>query len=300
MPKPLQIIVYPVFAILTFFLFVLMLFPVDSIKARLISAAEQGLGGRYNVEIRDMSMSPFSGVGMEKVVVTQKGGDKLAVLKLEQATVDISIMPLLWGSVQVDFDVDVDGGSLTGEMIQSGGALQIDADMKNFNVAGIPYLEINYGIPLSSNIDGTIDMEIFPQAPLRNNGSIKLAFKNLKLGESNIKGVFPLPSLLLAAPEGKSDLDVVMNRGNIEVRSFKLKGGDLDIALDGKITLAQKVSNFRINLRGKVGFSKKVEEELPILAMVEKQKGEDGLYPIKITGRLNKPKIEVGDFKLPF
>ena len=111
--------------------------------------------------------------------------------------------------------------------------------------------------------------------------------------------ILPLPALNLATPQGRSTVDIVMNRGSIEIRSMNLKGGDLDLGIGGKIYLAQRVNNFRFNLRGKLGFGEKIAEAIPLLMIIEKQKGPDGLYPVTITGQVRKPNIRIGDFRVP-
>jgi len=299
MPVPLRILIYPLFAIASFLIFFLLLFPFDSIKGRIEMEAERGLGGKYNVQIEDLSMALISGVELKKITIKEKSGEHQLLMKVDEAEIHVSLLPLIWGSVRISFDLVVDGGSLDGSVAQSGGEYKIQMDITKLNLAAFPLLKANYGVSLSSDINGKIDMEVFPAAPLRNNGSIFLDLKSLKLAESNIMGLFPLPPLDLAGPKGKSKVDLVMNRGNIEIRSLDIKGGDLDLGIGGKIYLAQRVSNFRFNLRGKLGFSEKAAAELPMLAIIEQQKAEDGLYPIAISGRLKKPNIKVGDFNIP-
>lgn len=299
MPVALRIVVYPLFAIVTFLIFVVMLFPFESVKTRIEMEAERGLGGEYDVLIQELSMAPLSGVSMEKVTVRKRGTEEDPMLKLDTVELHFEILPLLWGSLRVSFDLDIGKSALVGRIARAGSELQVKVDLDKLNIADFPILKQLYGVDLSSDIDGDIDMEIYPTTPLKNNGSVILNIKSLKLGESNIMDVFPMPAITLAAAKGKSNVDMVMNRGNIEIREMDLRGGDLDLDLGGKVFLAQRVSNFRFNLKGKLGFSDRLADELPALAIISQQQGEDGLYPISITGRLNKPSIKVGDFKLP-
>lgn len=299
MPVVMRIIIYPLFAILTFLIFFVMLFPIESVKTRMELEAERSLGGDYDVQIQDLSMAPISGVSLDNVTVRKRGADQEPVLKLDEADLHFDIMPLLWGSLRVAFDMDVGKSKMTGKIARDGSDIQVKFDATKFNIADFPILKQLYGVDLSSDIDADIDMEIFPTTPLKNNGSIVLNIKALKMGESNIMNVFPLPAMTLAEASGKSSVDMVMNRGNIEIRKMDLRGGDLDLGMDGKVFLAQRVANFRLNLKGKFGFSERLAKELPALAIISQQQGEDGLYPISVTGRLNQPSIKVGDFKVP-
>ena len=142
-------------------------------------------------------------------------------------------------------------------------------------------------------------MEIYPSNPSRNNGSIKLKIDKLQTEAGTIKEFIELPALTLAAPEGKSQIDLVMNRGSMEIQAMELKGGDLTIDMGGKVYFTQRVRNFRFNIRGKLGLGPKIIEAIPLIASMKKYKGEDGLYPVSVTGQMHRPNIRIGKFRVP-
>lgn len=301
MPTALRIIVYPIFAIVCFFIFFLLLFPFDSVKVRIEVEAEKGLGAQYDVRIGEMSLAPLTGVSMQNVQIVEKGGKRQSLFKLDSAKIHVDVLPLIWGAIKLGYDLKSDGGRMYGRLSRSGDQINIEADLKNVNAAVVPWTKVKWGVGLSSDIDGKIDMELFPRAPLSNNGSIQLQIQNLKLDKVDIKGILTLPAVSLATPEGKSKVDVRMNRGSVEIRSLDLKGGDATLGLGGKIYLAQRVSNFRFNIRGKMGFSEEIGKEIPFLDLpfIQKQKDPDGFYPITMTGQIRRPNIRVGSFKVP-
>ncbi len=299
MPTALRIIIYPIFALLSFIVFFVMLFPFESIKGRIETEVERGLGGQYEVKIKELAMAPLTGVAIDNVVVSEKRGKREPVFTLDKATVHVDILPLIWGALKVGYDLRSTGGRIYGRLERSGDQMKVEATLKDLNLAAVPLLKTKWGVGLSSDVDGTVDLELYPRAPLRNNGTIQLKIPKLKVGESNIMNMMTLPPMDLAAAKGQSQVDIIMNRGSIEIRSFDLKGGDLTLALGGKVYLAQRVSNFRFNIRGKLGFNDKVMKAIPLLMVVEKQKGPDGLYPLTVTGQIRKPNIRVGDFRIP-
>jgi len=87
--------------------------------------------------------------------------------------------------------------------------------------------------------------------------------------------------------------------GNFEVKGMQLAGGDISLDSNGKIYGARSIDNYRFNLRGNLKVSQEVADKLQILSLVEKQKTADGAYPFTITGRVTKPSIRIGEFKLP-
>ena len=103
----------------------------------------------------------------------------------------------------------------------------------------------------------------------------------------------------LAQPGGNSKVDVQVNRGNFQVRTFQLAGGDLEFETNGKIYGARRADNYRFNLKGSFKVAPELAQKLQILSLVEKQKAADGSYPFTITGRVSKPSIRIGEFKLP-
>lgn len=299
MPMVVRIIVYPIFAVGSFLIFCAFLFPFDSIRTRIETEAEKGLGGQYEVQISKMSLAPLTGLALKQVTVKEKSGSRMTVLKVDGAEVHFELLPLIWGAVRLGFDLESAESRVKGRFAQSGPQLNVQVDIEDLNVAQFPMLEAKWGLALESKIDGKVDVEIYPASPLKNNGSIQLAVDKLAMKKSDIKGLFPLPAMTFAAPQGKSTVDIVMNRGSVEVRSLNLGGGDFTANLGGKVYLAQRVDNFRFNIRGKLGVSEKLIKELPILMILEKQKGTDGLYPITVTGQVRQPNIRIGDFKIP-
>lgn len=299
MPVVARLIVYPIFAAFMFFIFFVFLFPFESIKGRIETQVEQGLGGNYQVEIGDLSPALFTGISLDKVVVGEKKQQGAPVLTLDHATLRFDILPFLWGDMRFRFNIDSKGGEMDGKVSVADERMRIESEIDAFDLALFPIIVAKSGLVVKSNIEGKVDVEVYPKSPLRNNGSIQLKIHALQLEKSNLMGVLSLPAMEWAGKGSPSRVDVVMNRGNIEVRAFTLQGKDADLNLGGKVYLAQRIDNFRFNLRGKLGIAETVSVDLPFLMIVEKQKGPDGKYPMTITGQLGNPSVRVGDFRLP-
>lgn len=300
MPTVFRIILYPLTGLVFFFIFFFILFPFDSIKSRVEAQVEQGLGGQYEVTIGELSPAFLTGIELDAIEIRSRGpaAEGLAA-RLDNAIFRFQLLPLLWGNKKVKFVIASKGGELAGRLAAVDDLVQVRAELENFDLSKWPLLVEPLGLKLTSQVDAEVDMELYPRAPLRNNGSLKLAIAELKMDRSSLQGLFTLPAMELASKGSKSKLDIVMHRGTIEIRELTLKGNDVDLTMSGKIYLAQRLENYRFNLRGKLGFSDAAGKELPFLVIVEKERGADGLYPVTITGQVRRPNIRVGNFKVP-
>ncbi len=300
MPTALKIILYPVFAFLSLVVFTVALFPFDSVKNRVSTEMEIALGGQYAISIGQLSPSPLMGAVLKDLEIRRRGGSGPPV-KLSKVSLKFSLLPLLSGFVEVDFDLRAERGHALGSVSSKKGGIALALKMDRLDLALADFVLQEFNIPLSGIVNGTVNIEIYAQDPLRNTGKVKLEIPDLKLGEINIaEGLLQIPALRLAqAGEVSSKIDLEVKKGNIEVKALQFLGGDIDLKADGKVYGAKRMENYRFNLKGNLKVSQEVADKIPLLLAVEKQKAADGSYPLTITGRITKPSIRIGDFKLP-
>jgi type II secretion system protein N len=303
MPKPLRFIVYPAFAFFCLAFFTLVLFPFNSVKHRLAAELEEALGGDYIITIGHLSPSPLSGVVLEDVEIRPRGDTDSVPVKFSRAKMKIALFALLSGTVEIDFDLRAGEGRSHGSFVWKKGGIGIDLQLQKFDLALAGFVAQKAGIPLSGLVNGMVQAEIYSQDPLRNTGKIVLEIPDLRLGEINVGGgALQLPALQLAQDVGGagiSKIDIEIDRGNLEVKQIQFVGGNLELQADGKVYGARRLDNYRFNLKGSMKVAPDVAEKVPLLLAVEKQKSADGTYPFTITGRIAKPSIRIGDFKLP-
>ncbi len=300
MSKFLKILLYPAVFVVSLVLFSVLLFPFDSVKNRAAAEIENAMGGGYQVTIGNLSPSLPNGAVLKNVEIKPRGGVPAAPLKLTEAKVKFALLALLSGGVEVDFDLKPPQGRATGAFIRKGGGIEIDAKLDRFDLGLIAFLTQKAGISISGMVSGNVNLEMYPQDPLRNTGAAVLQVLDLGLGEISLaEGAFKVPPMKLAQAGGNSKIDIQVSRGNFEVKALQLVGGDLDLNTDGKIYGARRADNYRFNLKGSFKPTADFAQKFQILSLVEKQKAADGSYPFTITGRISKPSIRIGEFKLP-
>lgn len=300
MPKFLKILLYPLVFMASLLLFSVLLFPFDSLKSRVGTEIENAMGGGYQVAVGELSPSLPNGAVLKNVEIRPRGDTATASIKLSEAKLKVALLPLLSGTVEVDFDLKPPQGRASGAFSQMKGGMEIVAKLDRFDLALISFLTQKAGIPLSGMVSGNIDLELYPQDPLRNTGAAVLQVLDLGLGEISLAdGAFKVPAMKLAQAGGNSKIDIQVSRGNFEVKAIQFAGGDLDLNTDGKVYGARRADNYRFNLKGSFKPTADFAQKFQILGLVEKQKAADGSYPFTITGRILKPSIRIGEFKLP-
>jgi len=302
MSKLLKYIAYIALFVFSFLLFLYWTFPYNILKDRIISGIEGSLGGNMMVSVKELSPYWFTGVSISGLKVKSAGGGPGAELvTFDEMQVRVSVLSALFGSPRVKFNLDTGKGEISGVVRRGEGEMDVDVDIDNLDFKSFKIITAKTGLKLSSKIDGDIKLKVDTQRPIRSIGSISLDLGDLKIGAADIKlgeMELPLPELILSKRRG-SEIKLEVGKGTLQFKSFKLTGGDLELDLSGKVFLSNNVENYRFNLTGSFKASAKLSEALPFLFIVEKQKREDGSYPISITGRLIRPSIKIGTFNLP-
>jgi len=298
MSRFLKFMAYLALFVFSFLLFLYWSFPYEVLKDRLVGS----LGGEYDISIEELSPYWFTGIDISGLILRAPGGGKSAeLLNVKRITGRASFFSLLLGNPSVSFDVDIGKGEIVGVAQQSEDEYDIDVELDDVDLKHFKMLGAKTGLNLSSRINGNIDLKIDKRRPIRSEGRISLDLGDLKVSAAEIKlgeMVMPLPDIVLSKRSG-SDLKLEMGKGTVTIKSFKLTGGDFELDIKGKIFLSNEVDNYRFNLKGSFKASEKLGEALPFLFIVEKQKKEDGSFPLSITGRLARPSIKIGTFTLP-
>lgn len=299
MPKILKILLYPLIFFVATLVFVVLLFPYDSVKMRVAREIEKVMGGAYQISIGTLSPDFPSGALLKDVEMKPRGEEGRSI-KLNTANLKFALLPLVSGTMEVDFDLRPPQGRASGSYAFKKGGVFLNLKADRFDLGLVSFLTKDAGIPVGGQISGDVALELYAQDPLKNTGKINLQVLELNLGEISLSGgAFKVPPMKLAATGAGSRVDAAINRGNFEVKALTLTGGDLVLDTSGKIYGARKADNYRFNLKGTFKVSQELADKIQILALVDKQKQADGTYPFTITGRVMKPNIRIGDFKLP-
>ncbi|GEM_PF-2282790 len=304
MPTPLKIIIYPVFAGFCFLVFSIIFFPFESIKTRISHELELALGGGYSISVGDLSPALLSGVVLKNVALQPRGFPEASPIKFSRAKLKFPLIPLLAGSTKIDFDLKAERGQAQGAYTSKKTGFVLDLKMDHCDVSLVGGLLMQKPVvPAEGLVNGTVQLDIAFDDPLRNSGLIALESSDVKLKEMSLGGgALQLPIIQLAKSGGAlSKINVTISRGNFEIKEFTFSGGDLDFQSEGKVYGAKSLDNYRFNIKGTMKPTADLAGKIPFLTLpiLDKQKSPDGSYPFTITGRVSVPSIRIGDFKIP-
>ena len=303
MPKMLRWVGLVVLFFVSFFFFVYLMFPMDALKHRFVGEIEKALGPSFEVSVEDLDTHWLSGVTLQSFELLKRSeGQALPAWKAKELTAGVGIFSLLFGSPKIYFSVDMENGELNGKVQKKNKDWYFHCELSDVDLKEFPILKAELGLNAASDISGNIDFVYDPAEPLRASGEIRLQFDRLELLASEVKlgemGIFSLPALLFS--KGNSKLEAKIERGAVSVDRFNFADGDLGLDITGKIYLGQTLDRYRLNLRGNFEMSQKLGEAISLVtAFIEKQKGEDGKYPLSVTGPMNRPHIKIGAMSLP-
>lgn len=303
MPKALKYAGYFCLFVFSFFVFLYWTFPYDVLKDRLVTAATQQLGGDYDVKVGDLSPSFFTGALLKNVKILKHEGDKVStVWGASKVKIRASLSSILFGKTNISFDVKNQKSEVEGSFKTTDDGFSFDGEFEDFNIGDFGIFTGEDSAKLVSAINGSLRLNINKRQIIQSSGMADLKLSNISLKAGELKlgeGVsFNIPELILSKGSG-STLKFELTKGAIRIKEIKLEEGDLKLDLTGDVFMSSTFKNYRMNLRGSFSVSQKLEQAIPILFMVEKQRQPDGTYPVTITGRIGQPSIKIGDFTLP-
>lgn len=284
-----------------FFVFFLFLFfPFESLIQGYLGKIESRTNGAYRVTVGKIRAGViFKSVFTDFQLHRMTGGRDDVLLDFPEVRIGLSYFPLVTGTVKASFAAEGKKGTMEGDLMISSDEYRLDTEMSGMRFSDIRYLSTWLKLPLEGTLNGAIDLTLYPGQVTRNEGTIDLKLKGLKISATRVT---PYPGFDLDLPEtilsGEKDgiVRIQMGEGKVELKEINFPGEDLVLDLQGKIQLNKKPELSRLTVNGTFSLSKKMQEALPFVVMIESQKSEDGSYPLTLSGRLNKPRIQVGTF----
>lgn len=302
MNKLAQWVLTIVAGIFFFFLFLILFFPLESLARHFLSQVEVATKGAYKITVGEMDpnvlfKSVFKNFQVHKV---EKGATRL-IADIPELKIGVSYLALMGGTVRASFVASGRKGEMEGDFVLSQNEYRIDSEMEDFSLQNIPCLSELVTVPLEGRLDGTADLDLYPKQMNKNRAKIDLKLKEFKIPASKVTpypGVdLDLPETNLSGPKG-GVFKVSLEKGKLAVDRFELPGEDFSVTMSGTVQLSPRIPLSRLNLEGSFRISEKMAQAIPLLVVIEKQKGEDGSYPVTVTGRFNRPNLTIGTFEV--
>lgn len=293
--------------IVFFLFFLLWTFPYDVLKTRILNQIEDSLGGQYRLKVQSMSASILWGFTFKNVEVIKKDeGKDVVLLKSPKFRVNPSFLALMSHNTKLSFMVLVGKGELSGTYRDSTAESSLSLDFDDLNLADLKFLSELYNINIKGMINGTYAMTSNKKDASKNSGKVDLTLSNFtldpikfRMDTSSPESEMTIPSIKLSSSKNSKFVGE-FRRNDLVIKEFSLNGADIDLNLKGTLNTAPRFDDYRIDLSGNFKIKPELAKNIPILALFEQQKQPDGAYPLNFNGRLMKPGISVGAFRLPF
>ena len=242
----------------SFIAFAYFSFPYDRLKDLLIEKAESGELGLRNVQldIDELSPSLFVGVALEGVKLTfnpAPGADASEppdVLRIDELEVHVSPLRYLFGTLALDIEAELGGGSIEGEFDTSENAQRLEMELEEVNLGVLSPIKRALGLPILGIATGTVNLDLPEELP-EGTGEIMLEVQNMKIGDGKNKLKIPgMQDGLTISPIslGTLQIEIPVEGGTGKVRKLRAKGKDAELDGSGTIRLARPLGGTSLDL----------------------------------------------------
>lgn len=281
---------YISFFVIAFIVFLIITFPGDIVKQRIISEIQNSTP--YKVDIKSADVSPLLNINLKNVTIHKSQNQ---FLELDSITIKPSIFSVFSDSPKIPFTAKLHGGKIDGAVRVSKKNNKIEeviADVNNLKVDAIPDLLSDEGkseILIHGRLNGTLSVQLLPKP----NGEFNFVVEGLELDNLKVKGM-KLPSLtnLTSNFNGK----IVDDLTNID--ELSVTGDGIDLQITGSTPLFWEMSEggildlgYRVEITDN-DLAKYKSFLTPYLAQ-----HRDGSLGGKILGTVMNPRFEKGSVK---
>ena len=267
-------------------------FPSDDLRDYLQSMADRA---NPPLALSVESVEPSFPIGLKLVEtkVALKDLPDRVILRADSLLVRPQLWSLLRGKPVYGFHSLAYKGDLSGsvyfEKDGTTGFVDTTIDLKNIRVAEYAYLSQLIGRHVEGTLAGTVSYRGQRNPLMGGSGQA-----NLRLSQGRVELLQPFITLE-SIDFNEMELDVVLEKQQINLSRLELKGQQLHGTLSGTITLKQKLEKSRLNLKGTIepfaGLFKGTAGTGDTVQFF-KQRLKGGAFPLMIQGTVEEPQIK--------
>jgi type II secretion system protein N len=244
---------YPLFYVVCLMLFASITFPYRRLKEHVVAsfnAQQLANSSPEELEVEEMGGYWLSGIRMKGVALlaaSAEPGKPPTRIQIDEATVRYSLLPLLVGSSDMNFDAYAFGGEASGSYDLSGKDRTVDVTLDSIDVGKVQPLVAMLGVPISGALGGSVHLTMPDGKASKGTGSVSLEIKDASVGDgkAKIKGALALPKVevgtLTFAAEAKD--------GVLRISKLVAGGKDLEVQGDGRITMRELATDSLLDLQ---------------------------------------------------
>ncbi|MFW6067514.1 MAG: type II secretion system protein GspN [Myxococcota bacterium] len=260
-----RITLYAVFFVFCFLLFAYWSFPYHRLRDYIIRQVEHpaGSGGRqasgWKLDIVDLSPSWGTGVtlsGVQLARVPDDPNETAVPMSIEELTVRMSPLALLFGTTGASFAAEMGGGEMDGSFAHSEERTAVEGDVENVDLGQVRAAQAFLGIPIAGVMGGRLDFTI-AEDPQDTNGELELSVAGLEIGNSRAKlKVEGMSDGLTIERIDAGDLSmrIVAEEGVARITELQSEGKDATLRGTGTIRLLKPLEMSRLDTVFRISF----------------------------------------------
>lgn len=312
--------------LVAFYLFALVVFcfltfPYERLRDRLVDEFNSRQTGPDPLRLQLESLGAYWIGGVEakgvqlisapKRATTQLGSDgtaqvpKPSILRVDSAHARVSLLSLIFGSVDLSFGAEAFGGTISGTTSESDGTRAVELTIEDVSLADAPLLSEAIGLPMTGTVGGTLDFRL-PEGKLaKADGTLNLEIVGLSAGDgkAKIRDTIALPKV------EAGDLKVVgdASEGQLKFTDFSAKGPDLELIAEGNMRLRDPLPSSLLSLTARFRFTERYQTKSELTKVLfgapgssapglfdldpknKRAKRSDGFYGYRASGPLSSP-----------
>ncbi len=255
--------------IVVFLVFLLLLFPFDRVRTKLVS--EVRLRTPFELSVARISPRFFNRFVLSDVVVSDRSGKVL--FESPSVGTRVSLFNFFRGRLSIDMKALAYGGELLVKTQQGPATQYLRIDANGLDIGSYAPLK-DLGLKLSGTLGGNFEMT-------GDSGKGRLWFKGLASRELMIKG-FAVPDLDFE----QCWLEAETKGDRLMIKKLEIEGKELKVRCLGDLILRERGT---INLTVKVKPSERMAREQEGIFSLLKNKDAEGFYQFSLGGTLSDP-----------
>jgi type II secretion system protein N len=300
-----KVVVWGGIGFLFFVLFAWLSLPTRALAWR-ISHEAKARG--YIVDIEDISISPFGGVTLENVRWTfapSRPGQVPTKFVVEEIEVDISVLSLLVGNIDVSLEAQLDEGLIVANYARGSDESSFGLEITDLPLYGVPKAAQALNAPLRGILALKVDLTLPEHQFAQAHGAIELSCSSCMIGDGEEKLYVPgsaalksgvvIPEIDMGTLSGRMTVEdgVATTDGPIETKS-----DDVWIELSGSLTFKDPFAKSRFAMVLKFNLSETLQAESePMRFMIQTANPKTKLDPpeqglgFKLEGPVSAPRF---------
>lgn len=278
---------YAVFGLFSLVVCFYLTFPWDAAKGRALAEASKASGAK--ITAKKLEPNWITGVEAEGVkILMPKATDPIELSSLKARA---HVLTMLTGGVGATIELPIAKGQIEADFTDNKKNTEIDATAKGLELALVPGLADAAGLPLAGSLDADIDLKLSKDNPQESSGRIELKGGGVEILKGGKISGFPVPELAI----GDFDWKIPVKKGKLLFEKQEVKGENVELILDGQITLnkvfSRSVLNLIVSFKPTEAFLKKEPLLNALLQNIRSAKGSDGFYSYAMTGSIKHPRF---------